>query len=112
LLAQDDVGGLEIQRRDGTWTRVEPVSNALVCSIGDCLMRWSNDRYAARPHRLVNRSDRPRYSIGFVADPNPETLIACLPTCADEDDPARYAPISYAAFQQERYAAAEMVPAV
>jgi isopenicillin N synthase-like dioxygenase len=66
-------------------------------------MRWSNDRYVSRPHRVLNRSGRARYAMAFFADPNPDTLIACLPTCRDEDRPAKYEPISYAAHQHERF---------
>jgi isopenicillin N synthase-like dioxygenase len=102
LLAQDDLGGLEVQRRDGEWIAVDPVPDAFICNVGDCLMRWSNDRYMSRPHRVVNRAGRPRYSLAFFADPNPETLIACLPTCVDEDEPAKYPPISFADYQRER----------
>jgi isopenicillin N synthase-like dioxygenase len=103
LLAQDEVGGLEVQRRDGCWVEVEPVPGAIVCNVGDALMRWSNDRYVSRPHRVINRAERARYSLAFFADPNPDTVIACLPTCRDEDTPAKYAPISYAAYQLERH---------
>lgn len=104
LLALDGVGGLEIGSADGLWTAVEPVSDALICNVGDCLMRWSNDRYQSRPYRVVNRADRPGHAISFSADPNPDTLIACLPTCLEEDEPAKYPPISYAEYQRERFA--------
>ena len=43
LLAQDDVGGLELQRVDGTWIPIDPVPGALVCNIGDALRRLSTD---------------------------------------------------------------------
>jgi isopenicillin N synthase-like dioxygenase len=105
LLAHAGGGGFDVQTRDGEWTRVDAVPNSFVCSIGDCLMRWSNDRYAARPHRVVNRTDRAGYSTAFSADPNADALIACLPTCQDEDEAAKYAPISYAEYRQQRYAA-------
>ncbi len=103
LLAQDDAGGLEVRRRDGEWLPVAPIPGAFVCNIGDALMRWSNDTYVSTPHRVVNRAPRERYSIAFFADPNPDALIACLPTCADADNPPRYPPIAYADYQQERY---------
>ncbi len=106
LLAQDGGGGLEIARHDGQWAAVEPVPDSFICNVGDCLMRWSNDRYVSRPHRVVNRSSAPRYALAFYADPEPETVIACLPTCYDADYTSKYAPISYAEYAQERYKAA------
>jgi isopenicillin N synthase-like dioxygenase len=103
LLAQDDAGGLEVRTRDGTWIVVPPTPGTLICNIGDALMRWSNDVYVSTPHRVVNREQRDRYSIVFFADPNPDALIECLPSCAAADRPARYPPIDYAAYQRERY---------
>ncbi|HXZ14386.1 MAG TPA: 2-oxoglutarate and iron-dependent oxygenase domain-containing protein, partial [Roseiarcus sp.] len=40
LLATDDVGGLEVRRRDGPWIDAPPLAGAYVVNIGDCLMRW------------------------------------------------------------------------
>jgi isopenicillin N synthase-like dioxygenase len=105
LLAQDDAGGLEVRRRDGTWLAVAPVPNAFVCNIGDCLMRWSNDVYVSNPHRVVNASGRERYSVAFFGDPAFETRIACLPSCAGPERPARYAPITYAEHLKAKYEA-------
>lgn len=36
ILAQDDVGGLEVKRRfDGEWVSVRPVPNSFVINVGD-----------------------------------------------------------------------------
>jgi isopenicillin N synthase-like dioxygenase len=38
VLAQDDVGGLEVKRKtDGQWTRVKPTPNAYIINLGDIL---------------------------------------------------------------------------
>ena len=71
---------------------------AFVCNIGDCLMRWTNDIYVSTPHRVVSPAGRERYSIAFFLDPNPDAEIACLPNCASDARPARYAPIRGDAF--------------
>ena len=102
ILAQDEVGGLEVRRRDGTWIEAPPLAGAFVCNIGDCLMRWSNDIYVSTPHRVVNRAGRERYSLAFFSDPNADAPVACLPTCTDADRPPRYAPTTGAAYLQER----------
>lgn len=93
LLATDGVGGLEVRTRAGDWIAAPHVPGAFVCNIGDCLMRWTNDIYVSTPHRVVSPAGRERYSIAFFLDPNPDASIACLPGCATEERPARYAPI-------------------
>jgi isopenicillin N synthase-like dioxygenase len=40
-----------------------------VINVGDLLARWSNDRFASTPHRVVNRSGRKRLSIATFYDP-------------------------------------------
>jgi isopenicillin N synthase-like dioxygenase len=102
LLAQDDVGGLEVQRVDGTWIPIDPVPGALVCNIGDALMRWTNDVYVSNNHRVVNRSQRSRYSAAFFCDPNGEAQLVPMAGCVSADHPAKYAPISYADLLRQR----------
>ena len=88
LLATDGVEGLMVRNRAGTWISAPTVPGALICNIGDCLMRWTNDVYVSTPHRVVS-PDRDRYSVVFFLDPNPEAVVACLPTCL-EDGVAKY----------------------
>jgi isopenicillin N synthase-like dioxygenase len=102
LLATDDAGGLEVRTREGRWLAAPHIPNAFVCNIGDCLMRWTNDIYVSTPHRVVNPAGRERYSVAFFLDPNPDAVVACLPTCATPDRPAKYAPITGADYLESR----------
>ena len=102
LLATDDAGGLEVQTRDGQWISPPNIPGALVCNIGDCLMRWTNDVYVSTPHRVVNPVGRERYSVAFFLDPNPDAVVECLPSCVTAERPARYAPITGAAYLKSR----------
>jgi isopenicillin N synthase-like dioxygenase len=102
LLLTDEVGGLEVKRRDGVWIAAPYVEGAFICNIGDCLMRWTNDEYVSTPHRVVNRGGRERYSIAFFLDPNPDAIVECLPTCVSPERPAKYPPISGAAYLRGR----------
>jgi isopenicillin N synthase-like dioxygenase len=54
------------------------------------MARWSNDRYTSTPHRVVSPETEDRYSIAFFAEPNPNTVIDCLPDCYDEINPPKY----------------------
>jgi isopenicillin N synthase-like dioxygenase len=71
LLWQDDNGGLEVRERStGEWIPAPPLPDTLVVNVGDLLGRWSNDRFASTPHRVVNRSGHERFSIATFYDPN------------------------------------------
>jgi isopenicillin N synthase-like dioxygenase len=91
LLATDGVAGLEVRQLDGTWVEVADTKDLLLCNIGDCLMRWTNDRYRSTPHR-VRIPEAERYSIAFFLDPNPDAIVE--PILASPDEAPRYAPIS------------------
>jgi isopenicillin N synthase-like dioxygenase len=102
LLATDAVGGLMVQDRSGRWLEVPVIADVFVCNIGDCLMRWSNDVYVSTPHKVVTPPGRDRYSVAFFLDPNPDAMVACLPTCISLERPAKYGPISGADFLRSR----------
>ena len=102
LLATDAVGGLMVQRRDGSWLDAPTVPGAFVCNIGDCLMRWTNDVYVSTPHKVVSPPGQDRYSVAFFLDPDPDAVVACLPTCCGADRPAKYSPILGSDFLRSR----------
>ena len=101
ILRTDGVAGLQIQTRDGSWIDAPAFEGTLICNIGDCLMRWTNDIYVSTPHR-VRLPTTDRYSIAFFLVPNPDAKVALLPTCQSAERPPRYAPIASAAYLKSR----------
>ena len=75
LLWQDEVGGLQVQGKDGDWVKAHPIPDTLVVNVGDLLARWSNDRFVSTPHRVVNASGRERYSLAVFFDPNYDAVV-------------------------------------
>ncbi len=104
LLATDDVGGLMVRHRSGEWIKAPVIADALVCNIGDCLMRWTNDVYVSTPHKVENPPGRDRYSVAFFLDPNPDVEVACLPTCVAPGSAPKYEPITAGDFLHSRLA--------
>jgi isopenicillin N synthase-like dioxygenase len=102
LLATDAVGGLMVRDRAGRWLDAPVVPGAFVCNIGDCLMRWTNDTYVSTPHKVVSPRGTDRYSVAFFLDPDPDALVACLPTCTSPQHPARYPAITAGDFLRSR----------
>jgi len=105
ILAQDDVGSLEVLDRRGTWIEVPPRDDAFVVNVGDLLALWTNDRYTSTMHRVHGVTDRDRYSVACFFDLDPEARIECLPTCATPTRPPIYAPMTAGDHLLERYRA-------
>lgn len=79
LLAQDEVGGLEVHSPGG-WVAVPPVRGSLVCNLGDMLERLTGGAYVSTLHRVRSpRSSRDRISIPFFLDPGWDAVVERLP---------------------------------
>ena len=94
LLAQDDVGGLQVQTPQGHWVDAPPMPDAFVVNVGDMLHAMSNGRLLSTPHRVINTSGRERYSVPFFFDPLVSTRIAPLPGTGDP----RFRPVEFGSF--------------
>jgi len=104
LLAQDDAGGLQVQRADGSWLDATPLPGSLVVNVGDMTQRWTNDRWRSTMHRVINaRSGRERWSIAYFFDLDAEASIVPLPSCVSAERPARYGPITAGEHLAEMY---------
>jgi len=103
FLAQSEVPGLQVRMPDGAWADVPYVPGSFAVNSGDMMKRWTNDRFKSTPHRALPPVGRPRYAIPYFFGPHLDTEIACLPTCLGPDNPARYPPITYAAYLEWWY---------
>ncbi|WP_109478697.1 2OG-Fe(II) oxygenase family protein [Paraburkholderia sp. C35] len=75
FVAQDDVGGLQVQSPDGTWSDVPAIEGSLVLNTGQVMAGWSDGKIKATPHRVLNHRERDRYSIAFFFDCGLETPL-------------------------------------
>ncbi len=81
LLAQDDLGGLQVKSRSG-WIDAPPIPGTLVCNIGDMLDRLTGGLYRSTPHRVRNISGKSRLSFPLFFDPDFAANIVPLPAHA------------------------------
>jgi isopenicillin N synthase-like dioxygenase len=100
FLAQSALPGLEVRTEEGEWIRPPAVPGTFVVNTGAMLARYSNDRFRATPHRVINRNDRSRYAIPFFLGPNHDSVVAPVPTCVSPDNPPKYEPTTYGDFTE------------
>ena len=78
LLIGAEEGGLEVLNKDGSWIKVEPSSNAIVCNIGDMMQLVTDNSLVSTTHRVIQdikTKSKPRYSIPFFLHPAPSVLL-------------------------------------
>ncbi|XP_065017171.1 protein DMR6-LIKE OXYGENASE 2-like [Musa acuminata AAA Group] len=103
ILAQDDVGGLDVRRRsDGEWVRVKPIPNSFIINVGDIVQVWSNDKYESAEHRVSVNSERERFSIPFFFNPAHYVMVKPLAELVDEKNPANYEEFNWGEFFKTR----------
>jgi isopenicillin N synthase-like dioxygenase len=104
LLAQDGLGGLEVQNSAGTWIRATPIPDTFVINLGDLVARWTNGRYHSNMHRVLNnRSGKDRHSIVLFYNPSGDTMVECLPTCLEPGEIPAFPPCTAGAHLAQRY---------
>jgi isopenicillin N synthase-like dioxygenase len=95
FLAQDEIGGLQVQTPAGNWVDAPKIENSFVLNVGDILNRWSGGVLKSTPHRVINRSGKARYSCPFFFDPHVSTVVAPL---GHQKDQTTFEPIKFGAF--------------
>ncbi len=93
-----DVGGLEVQTRDGKWSAVPWIPDTFAINLGDLMSDWTNDQWVSTLHRVANpprdKAHVSKTSLLFFHQPNYDAVIECIPTCTDADNPPRHAKIT------------------
>ncbi len=108
LLAQDDIGGLQVRATEaqgGGWIDVPFVPDSFVVNVADLLSYWSGGRWTSTPHRVLNnRSGTDRYSIPFFFDMSMDTVVEPLQPYAQDAKPiAGPGPVCYGNYVMERF---------
>jgi isopenicillin N synthase-like dioxygenase len=81
LLIGAEEGGLEVLSKDGSWIKVEPSTDAIVCNIGDMMQLVTDKRLKSTTHRVIQDEvveSKPRYSIPFFLHPAPSINLKSI----------------------------------
>jgi isopenicillin N synthase-like dioxygenase len=105
ILAQDDLGGLEVQAADGSWIPARPIPGTFIVNLGDMIPRWTNGRYRSNMHRVINANPtgRDRYSIPFFYSPNYHARVEAVPGTVPPGEAPRFAPCTAGEHLAEMY---------
>lgn len=90
ILAQDQVGGLQVLNSAGEWISAVPIPETFVVNVGDLMARWTNGVFTSTVHRAINTAGRERFSIPYFFGPNYDTVIETLASCISPENPARF----------------------
>ncbi len=104
ILAQDEVGGLEVQTASGEWISAPFIPDTFIVNIGHMVQRWTNDRYTATWHRVRLPGGRERLSIPFFFSPSYETVVEPISSCCSADNPPRYEPCHFGEYSVAAFA--------
>lgn len=102
LLLSSSTPGLEILKPSGHWHIASHIPNAFIVNVADFLMRWTNGVYKSTVHRVVNRSNKARYSVPFFFSINYEEVVETLGTCLGEGEEPLFRPIGAGEYILER----------
>uniref|UniRef100_J3MD02 Fe2OG dioxygenase domain-containing protein n=1 Tax=Oryza brachyantha TaxID=4533 RepID=J3MD02_ORYBR len=99
ILAQDDIGGLQVKHTDedgaSYWVDAKPLPGALVINVGDLLQIMSNDKYKSVEHRVVmNLREEPRVSSAIFYNPGrrgDSVFYGPLPELISSENPPKLA---------------------
>ncbi|NKC31332.1 isopenicillin N synthase family dioxygenase [Falsiroseomonas selenitidurans] len=95
ILAQNRIPGLSLRMPGGDWVDAPAPEGALLINGGMMLRRWTDKRFLATPHRVINRSGQERYAIPFFMDAGYRAVMAPI---TEDGSAGREPPITYPDF--------------
>jgi isopenicillin N synthase-like dioxygenase len=100
VLWADQVPGLQVLARDGSWHDVLPADGALLVNLGDLTARWTNERWLSTLHRvkppIVDGTIQRRRSAAYFHDGNADAVIQTIESCIEPGEDNLYAPVTVA----------------
>ena len=97
LRTEDKPGGLQVLNRAGEWVDVPIAPDSFIINIGELMARWTNERWKATLHRVVNppaekAAASRRLSLVFFHNPNYDAPVAALPGTVAPGESPKYPP--------------------
>ena len=81
--------GLQVMNAADEWVEAPPIEGTFIVNIGDLLEGWTNGRFKATQHRVVN-TGRERLSLPLFFAVDYDTVVEPLPQFVGPDRPPAY----------------------
>ncbi|OAY86108.1 putative 2-oxoglutarate-dependent dioxygenase AOP1.2 [Ananas comosus] len=103
IIAQHEVGGLEVQAEDGSWIAVEPSPDSFVVMTGEAFAVRTNGRLPPCRHRVRITGEKKRYSALFSSRPKDGCVVQVPEELVDDEHPLLYKPCDYNEYIKFRF---------
>lgn len=81
--------GLQVMNAADEWVEAPPIEDTFIVNIGDLLEGWTNGRFKATQHRVVN-TGKERFSMPLFFAVDYHTVIEPLPQFTSDANPPKY----------------------
>jgi isopenicillin N synthase-like dioxygenase len=81
--------GLQVMNAADEWVAAPPIPGTFIVNIGDLLEGWTNGRFKATQHRVVNTGQE-RYSMPLFFSVDYHTVVEPLAAFVSDENPPRY----------------------
>ncbi|PIA65334.1 hypothetical protein AQUCO_00100662v1 [Aquilegia coerulea] len=105
ILSQNQVNGLEVQSKNGTWIDVKISPNSFIVMMGDSFLAWTNGRIHSPHHRVMMTGAAARYSTGLFSIPKAGYMVKAPEELVDEEHPLLFKPFDHVEFLSFYYTA-------
>ena len=101
LLFQDDIGGLEILKKD-KWISINNPNESketfpIIINSGDLMEIWTNKKYPSVKHRVMGTKKneiQSRYSIAYFCHPDKNCEIETVKSCLSENGKSNFSKVN------------------
>lgn len=81
--------GLQVMNSNNEWVEAPPLEGCFIVNIGDLIEGWTNGRFKATQHRVVNTGVE-RYSLPLFFAVDYHTIVEPLPQFVTPENPSNY----------------------
>ncbi|XP_014499936.1 gibberellin 3-beta-dioxygenase 1 [Vigna radiata var. radiata] len=95
ILYQNNISGLQVERKGSGWVTVAPVNGGLVVNVGDLMQILSNGLYRSVLHRVLVNRVKQRLSVAYLCGPPANVEICPHEKLVGPNEPRLYKSVTW-----------------